>query len=325
MSENRSTLERELERLSPPRIPFDQLVRRRDRKRRDQRIRAGALGIAVLIAVGWWGFSAIRSAPPVPADDPTPTPAPSEDLRIFERGDPVLHLQSWRQGFVEVAVYADGRVIWVADERVGYLEQRLTREGVERLLSRVVSSGLFENDLALGLDLRSGNVEVRRGDRSVIVAWGRTPDSVSGLGLQARFVEATPAQAGDLAELEAFLRDPMAWGLPPHAYRQREITPFVPTHLWGSYDRSEPDLSNLPSPAREIVTRHLGSMISGGCNLISIDQAREVVDALLQAHTGAIAPDVDIRLGFSFTVGAGIPSFVHFHPALPHEVDCPGP
>src|SRR3990170_1397340 len=78
MSENRSTLERELERLSPPRIPFDQLARRRDRKRRDERIRAGALGLAVAIAVGWWGFSAIRSAPQVPADDPPVLPSTPE-------------------------------------------------------------------------------------------------------------------------------------------------------------------------------------------------------------------------------------------------------
>lgn len=84
MSEYRSTLERELDRLSPPRIPFDQLVRRRDRKRRDQRIRAGVLGLALAVAVGWWGVNAIRSTPPVPADDPTPTPTLPELRRDGE-------------------------------------------------------------------------------------------------------------------------------------------------------------------------------------------------------------------------------------------------
>ena len=79
MSEYRSTLERELERLSPPRIPFDELVQRRDRKRRNQRIRAGVLGLAIAIGVGWLGVNAIRSAPPVPADPPEP----SVDLGIF--------------------------------------------------------------------------------------------------------------------------------------------------------------------------------------------------------------------------------------------------
>ena len=76
MSDYRSTLERELERLSPPRVPIDQLLRRRDRKHRNQRIRAGVLGLAVAIAVGWWGIDAIRSTP-VPADDR------SEELGIF--------------------------------------------------------------------------------------------------------------------------------------------------------------------------------------------------------------------------------------------------
>ena len=71
MSEHRDMLERELDRLSPPRIPFDRLAQRRDRKRRDQRIRAGVLGIAIAIAVGWLGINAIRSTP-VPADDPMP-------------------------------------------------------------------------------------------------------------------------------------------------------------------------------------------------------------------------------------------------------------
>jgi Tol biopolymer transport system component len=87
MSEYRSTLERELERLSPPRIPFDQLARRRDRKRRDQRIRAGVLGLAIAIAVGWLGLNAIRSTPSVPADDPTPTPTDG----VLRRGSEVLH------------------------------------------------------------------------------------------------------------------------------------------------------------------------------------------------------------------------------------------
>lgn len=73
MSDYRSTLERELGRLSPPRIPFDQLTRRRDRKHRGQRIRAGLLGLAIVLVMGWLSLSAIRSAPPVPIDDPTPT------------------------------------------------------------------------------------------------------------------------------------------------------------------------------------------------------------------------------------------------------------
>ena len=53
MTEYRDVLERELERLSPPHIPIDRLARRRDRKRRNQRIGAAVVGIAVsLLAIG---------------------------------------------------------------------------------------------------------------------------------------------------------------------------------------------------------------------------------------------------------------------------------
>ena len=58
---------------------MESLRRRRDRKHRNQRIRAGVLGLAIAIAVGWLGVNAIRSTQPVPADDPTPT----EGLGIF--------------------------------------------------------------------------------------------------------------------------------------------------------------------------------------------------------------------------------------------------
>jgi Tol biopolymer transport system component len=85
MNDSRSTLERELERLSPPRISFDQLAQRRERKRRDQRIRAGVVGIAIAIAVGWWGISAIRSTL-VPADPTPPLPELRRDgeILVFE-------------------------------------------------------------------------------------------------------------------------------------------------------------------------------------------------------------------------------------------------
>jgi Tol biopolymer transport system component len=77
MSEHRDTLERELERLHPPRISLDQLARRRDRKRRNQRIEAGVLGVAIAVALGWWGVHATHWLSSVPADDS------SQGLGIF--------------------------------------------------------------------------------------------------------------------------------------------------------------------------------------------------------------------------------------------------
>jgi hypothetical protein len=81
-------LERELDRLTPPRIPFDQLARRRDRKRRNERIRAGVLGLAVAIAVGWLGFSVIRSSPPVPGGEPPPETTTNATCADSQDGPP---------------------------------------------------------------------------------------------------------------------------------------------------------------------------------------------------------------------------------------------
>jgi len=75
--DEREIVRRAAEALTPPEPSFDRLLHRRDRVHRNRRIQAGVLGIAVAIAVGWVGFEAIRSTPPVPGDDR------SEELGIF--------------------------------------------------------------------------------------------------------------------------------------------------------------------------------------------------------------------------------------------------
>jgi hypothetical protein len=233
----------------------------------------------------------------------------------------VLHLDSWREerdgDRTEMAVYADGRVIRGPDERGGYLEQRLTPEGLEQLRSRALSTGLFERDLlALGADVvGSGYVKVLREDRPVTVAWGRPPDvDVSGHGPEDRWVRASSAQAAEVTELDDFLRDPTTWGLTDDMYVQRELTPFIPSHLWVSYDRGRPNWSQVPSPAREVVTRIIGPGFMDWCQNISLDQAREIAQALAEM---GIHTDYDDRFGLTFSLPS---SFVHAHPALPHDV-----
>jgi WD40-like Beta Propeller Repeat len=66
---DQQSVERAAERFQLPEGSFERLALRRDRKRRDQRIRAGVLGLAIAIAVGWVGVSAIRSTNPAPADE----------------------------------------------------------------------------------------------------------------------------------------------------------------------------------------------------------------------------------------------------------------
>ena len=87
MIDERDLLERALHRFEPQPGLAERVYRRRDSKRRNQRIRAGALGLAIALAVGWLGVNAIRSTPPVPADDPTPTPASVGSLAYALDGD----------------------------------------------------------------------------------------------------------------------------------------------------------------------------------------------------------------------------------------------
>jgi hypothetical protein len=233
---------------------------------------------------------------------------------------PLLHLHD-----DEVAIYADGRVIWpIRDDNPGLLQMRLTPEAVERLRSRAVSTGLFEQNQGLTLDHRAGSMEVRRDGRSVIVVWGEDPSAIAwwAKAVVSRDLEwisaATAEQETEVIELEAYFRDPTDWRLPSSSYVQPEISPFVPSRLMVVYDQGAPDWSTLPSPAREIVSSRLGRLARGdGCQVISTDQARQIARALTQAGIGA---DYDSQRGMLGFRAAG--SFVHSDPALPHEVAC---
>jgi hypothetical protein len=213
-------------------------------------------------------------------------------------------------------------VIWaIGDGDPGYLQRRLTPEAVERLRSRAVSSGLFEQDQGLTLDHRHGSMEVRRDDRSVTVVWGKDRSVVRSWASRdlERTSAATAVQEIEVSELVAFYRDPTEWRLPSSWYVQAEISPFVPSRIWVVYDAGEPDWSTLPSPARKIVSssRLEGLSRRDPCRVISTDQAREIARALTQA---GIHADYDSQRGLFSFWGAG--SFVHSHPALPHEVAC---
>ena len=88
MTDYRTILERDLERVArPASFTFDDVSRRRDRKRRNQRIAAGVVGIALALAGVAVAMVTIRSAN-VPADEtPSPRPIPTPSLEpLFELG-----------------------------------------------------------------------------------------------------------------------------------------------------------------------------------------------------------------------------------------------
>ena len=74
MTEYRTILERDLERVScPAGFTFDDLGRRRDRKRRNQRIAAGVVGMAAFVAAVWVLGIQVGRDTTTPADRPTGT------------------------------------------------------------------------------------------------------------------------------------------------------------------------------------------------------------------------------------------------------------
>ena len=163
MTEYTKLMERLGERYGAPGLSTDQLLNRRDRKRRNQRITAGVVGIAVFVAAVWIVASVAsldRSKKSVvPALSGTTGPAETgptgpPDATWSGIGIPPegTHLSTPVEGeFVRraaeyhryVAVYADGRVLSWHWNGAYVLERRLTPDGVARLRSGVIKPWQF--------------------------------------------------------------------------------------------------------------------------------------------------------------------------------------
>jgi hypothetical protein len=220
-----------------------------------------------------------------------------------------------------VWVYADGRIIWsqtasrsrripegATELTSGYLEQRLTPDGVELLHSEVV--GLLDRSRTLletvppdddplpgpfgGLALfvpgdngfsgvRWGAVKVRDGERLVRLQWRGLPaegsERFQGIldDLRKHFegTIATPEQVSDLRRIDALLTDP-ASVLPPSAWAVREVRAYVPSHYAVCIDTAPPKdasqlLSLLPARAADVL-RDKSPTSSENDVLTNIDQ-----------------------------------------------------
>jgi hypothetical protein len=147
---------------------LERIVRRRDRKRRNQRIAAGVVGLAVFVAAvwvvtsgGWFDRSEKGVVPAVsgttgptetgPEEEPT-TPDPGDLWRRDSLGAGrdlvVAHYQF-------IYVYADGRVIMHGDAPQ-WKERRLTPEGLDLVRSGAVGPNVFLNPKVEGADLPQG-------------------------------------------------------------------------------------------------------------------------------------------------------------------------
>jgi hypothetical protein len=156
------TLERIARRIPIREPAYERMIRRRDRKRRNQRIAAGVVGIAVFVAAVWVvtsvGSFDRTQTPAVPGPTQTgPTVAP--DTRVPESKDnsyrippegaalstPVegeLIAEAYAGFAGQVRVYADGRVISTGHNGGIIVERRLSPEGVE-LVRQVLGERVY--------------------------------------------------------------------------------------------------------------------------------------------------------------------------------------
>ena len=144
-----------------------------------------------------------------------------------------------------IYLYADGRLIWAqADPNptVGWLEQRLTPEGVELIRSEIIATGLFDPDQpppasndGFPRHVNGGSVQVRNGDQLIYVN------------------RVVPELFERLAEL-------WSW-LPDGAWEDTEAMAYVPSRYAvcmddggnvASSDASD-QLSALPEAARDLL------------------------------------------------------------------------
>jgi hypothetical protein len=365
MIDERGRYERAFAAFRMPEPSWDRLLGRRHRRRRNQRIAAGVVGMAVFLATIWFVSSAGPlhrthspggPQPTAPSITPTPTPAPTQpssatgigftdrlpptDLAPSapERGELVLDF-AFGHTFGDPGrfvgwLYEDGRFIWerlAPSGPTGLVEQRLTPDGVELVLSDVASTGLLDRDLDLTSShgLFFGQIEVRSGDRLVHVAWG---DDLTGNGAKVP----TQEQADALKRLDARLADPASW-LPPGAWVDPAIRPYVASRytVWFEWrDQEVPSLGmanllrSLPRSAETLlraagITRrtytNLAGTHEGWFATLSTEQAH-ALDAILQgaAHQapgGIRGPLYEIRPSH------GSPQVIDLsiEPVLPHE------
>ena len=291
----------------------------------------------------------------LPPEGATPSTPESGEVEIFYwgHGDPGdkpgdgPRIMAW--------VYADGRLIsWRTGSDLpeganplstGFLEQRLTPEGVELLRSEVTSTGLFDHDRGFVTD-RGGPrfVDVRSGDRLVHVGVVRecaNPNAPCLLPIPGA-TNATPSQANALSRLNRRLSDPASW-LPESAWADRDIRAYVASKYAVCYSGWPPDqqlersriLALLPAAVRDLLggaTLRQGPLFGEPgnfrpsyeyCSDLTTDEARAIAVALDDA--GLERGGDAYRLHYRIEAPGSRPgeASVDFEPYLPHgEIVC---
>jgi RNA polymerase sigma-70 factor (ECF subfamily) len=264
-------------------------------------------------------------------------PPEGADLSDSASGELVLQYDGNLSGPAsEIWVFADGRLIWnryryvPADASaafIGLVEQRLTASGIEFLRSEVISTGLFENDLALA---REGDgpflgIQVRNGDRPVRVTWAVRENWRVGQDAPVP----TREQEMALRDLSALLTDPASW--PASAWEDQTIRAYVPSRFSvcfrGIPQPIEPARIQelLPEPAQLLLragdqTQEERVPSNGDCSRVTTHDARALAQILEGAGIEQEAPDKGafwVRYLLPNQPDLGNTVWISFGPVLP--------
>jgi hypothetical protein len=106
----------------------------------------------------------------------------------------------------------------------------------------------------------------------------------------------------------------------PARWADTEIRAFVASCYSVGFERETPNASDLPEPAAEVLRRFDG-LLRHGVQLVSTDEARTILDAVVEA--GLAPPVIMNDYGIWFTLrGLSRPSVLHFNPEFPDFGPC---
>jgi hypothetical protein len=253
MREHTKLFERAAARYEVPNLTTDGLLRRRDRRRRNQRIRAGVLGLTIAIAVGWLGLNAIRSTdpPPVPADLPS-TPESWSRVRLdppLKGGVAPRFLLAGPGRLVAAGVHGQlesGPVtVWTTSD--GATWTRTPAHDLDGVIFDMRSRG--PGFIATGLAVPEGSNELPIGTSEDGVFWSRLPgDPVFGDS----FISAVAPGGPGLVAVGSF---PGAWFSSDGETWERAAVPPVPPDVYLGDDGKHPQvyLSDVAEGADRLV------------------------------------------------------------------------
>jgi hypothetical protein len=295
---------------------------KRTGRRRWLVVAAAAVAAALLLAAGTvlvqrTGDDRIRTRPPAgPSPSTTTVPTPPKAGQLV--------VSAWFGGDLGAyLLYADGRLLWVDDTggTPGFVEQRLTPEGVERVRSEFLATGLFDDGLRGHGDPRDSTLPSTGGSCGPVFALLCVRDDGRLLRRDAWF---------GLSPEEQLLRDnlrTLPWSLPPTDWADQQITAYQPANYFVCFiappgailDPSEalPEaLKALPPRAEKLLEGREADTPTGfqggaPCFEVTAGNARVLADELVDAF-GTPTQAFESELGFAIWVDVDRPHVKRF-------------